>query len=156
MKYALAIVAILVVAMAGTAPLYAQRRGRIIIRPQTPNPPGPRGRYIDVDYPSPEKRAANLAELLDLTDDQKQKVVAIFVDQDKQTLALWSDDSLAADARTKKIAQVRDAATKRVRELLTDEQQKKYDALGKEEKPSSDARPLPPSVATPSAGGTKR
>jgi hypothetical protein len=60
-------------------------------------------------------------------------VQAIFADQDKQTLALWSDESLAADARTKKIAEVRDAAMKKVRDLLTGEQKKKYDAIGTDE-----------------------
>ncbi len=106
------------------------------MRPQTPPGHGQTGRYIDVDYPSPEKRAANLAELLNLTEEQKQKVEAIFLEQDKQTMALWSDESLAADARTKKISQARDAAVKKVRDLLTGEQQKKYDALGPAEKPA--------------------
>jgi Spy/CpxP family protein refolding chaperone len=135
MKRIIAIVATVVVAMASANPAQAgpQRRGRIIIRPQIPPAPGQRGRYIDVDYPTPEKRAANLAELLSLSDDQKQKVQAIFADQDKQTLALWSDESLAADLRTKKIAEVRDAAMKKVRDLLTGEQKKKYDAIGTDE-----------------------
>jgi hypothetical protein len=135
MKRIIAIVAAVVIAMASTNPAQAgpQRRGRIIIRPQIPPAPGQRGRYIDVDYPTPEERAANLAELLNLSGDQKQKVQAIFAEQDKQTLALWSDESLAADARTKKIAEVRDAAMKKVRGLLTGEQKKKYDAIGTDE-----------------------
>lgn len=138
MKRLIIIFAAAIVTMAGVCPALAapQRRGRIIIRPQTPNAPGPRGRYIDVDYPTPEQRAANLAELLSLTDDQKQKVQAIFVEQDKQALALWSDQSLTADVRTKKIDELREAAMKRVRDLLTEEQKKKYDALSTEEKPA--------------------
>jgi Spy/CpxP family protein refolding chaperone len=136
MKRMLAIVAAMVLAMASIGAAAPQRRGRIIIRPQTPNPPGPRGRYIDVDYPGPEKRVANLSELLDLTDDQKQKALALFVEQDKETLSLWSDDALAADVRTSKIDAVRNTTMKKFRELLTDEQKKKYDALGGEEKPA--------------------
>ena len=138
MKRVVVIVAMAVAAMAASNPAMAQpqRRGRIIIRPQTPNPPGPRGRYIDVDYPTPEKRVSNLSELLDLTDDQKQKALALFIEQDKQTLALWSDDSLAADARMKKIDELRAAAMKKFRDLLTDEQKKKHDALATEDKPS--------------------
>jgi hypothetical protein len=138
MKCIVAIVATALAATAAANPALAapQRRGRIIIRPQTPNPPGPRGRYIDVDYPTPQKRVANLSELLDLTEDQKQKALGIFVEQDKQTLALWSDESLTADARTKKIEEVRAAAMKKFRDLLTDEQKKKYDALGTDEKPA--------------------
>ena len=133
------VVGAVIVAMAIPNPAQAapQRRGRIIIRPQTPNPPGPRGRYIDVDFPTPEKRAANLAELLGLNDDQKQKVQAIFVEQDKQAMALWGDESLTADARNKKIADVRSEAVKKIRDLLSEEQKKKYDAIGTEEKPAS-------------------
>jgi hypothetical protein len=134
MKRIVTIVAIALAAVASVNPVQAapQRRGRIIIRPQTPNPPGPRGRYIDVDYPTPEKRVANLSELLDLSDDQKQKALAIFADHDKQTLALWSDSSLTPEARTKKTEEVRAAAMNKFRDLLTDEQKKKYDALGTE------------------------
>src|SRR4051794_41848182 len=130
MKRILVIVATALATMVAVNPVLGspQRRGRIIIRPQTPNPPGPRGRYIDVDYPSPEKRVDNLSELLSLTDEQKQKALAIFVEQDKQALALWSDEALAADARTKKIDDLRAAAMKKFRDLLTDEQKKKYDA----------------------------
>lgn len=117
---------------------YAQYRPpRIIIRPQPPAPPGPAGRrYVEMDYPTPEKRASNLAELLTLTDDQKQKVQAIFAEQEKQALAVWSDDSLTNEARLKKIDGLRVAATKAVRELLTDEQRKKYDDLGNVAKPA--------------------
>jgi hypothetical protein len=120
-----------------------QRRPRIIIRPQTPNPPGPRGRYVDVDYPSPEKRANNLAELLGLGDEQKQKVQAIFVEQDKQAMAIWADKKMAGDVRDKKIAETRDTASKQVRDLLTDEQRKNYDALVPPEKPVEKIRLQP-------------
>ena len=111
---------------------YAQYRPpRIIIRPQPPPPPSPEGRrYVEMDYPTPAKRAANLAELLNLTDDQKQKVQAIFVEQEKEALAVWADDTLTADARAKKVADLRAQATKKVRDLLTDDQKKKYDEIG--------------------------
>ena len=137
MRRVIVIAAVVIMAIAGANLALAspQRRGRIIIRPQTPPGHGDRGRYVDVDYPTPEKRAANLAELLNLTDDQKQKVQVIFIEQDKQTLALWSDNSFSAEARTKKIDDAREAAMKKVRDLLTDEQKKKYDAVGAEEKP---------------------
>lgn len=120
------------------------RPPRIIIRPQPPPPPGPAGRrYVEMDYPTPEKRAANLTELLDLTEDQKQKVTAIFVEQDKQSSAVWADDSLATDARNKKLAGIRAGAARKVRDLLTDEQKKKYDALGAVEKPPEKIRLQP-------------
>jgi len=142
MKRILTIVVITITAMVCTNPAAAepQRRPRIIIRPQTPNPPGPRGRYVDVDYPSPEKRAANLAEVLGLNEDQKNKVQAIFVEQDKQAFAIWSNEKMSADVRDKKLAEAREAASKQVRGLLTDEQKKKYDALAPPEKPSEKIR----------------
>ena len=137
---AITIAAMLVTNAAGAEP---QRRPRIIIRPQTPNPPGPRGRYVDVDYPSPEKRAANLAELLGLSDEQKNRVQSIFVEQDKQAMAIWSDEKMAADVRDKKLAEARDAALKQVRELLTDEQKKKYDTIAPADRPAEKIRLQP-------------
>ena len=112
-----------------------QRRGRIIIRPQIPPEHGPRGRYTDVDYPTPEKRTANLSELLAFSEEQKTKVQAIFVEQDKQTTAVWSDDSLTTEARTRKIDDLRDAAMKQVRALLTDDQKRKYDDIAADPQP---------------------
>ena len=137
----IAVFAFLVMASAPSA--LAQRKYRLEMKPQ--RPPGTDfGRhYEDVDYPTPEKRAANLTELLNLTDDQKQKVQAIFVDQDKQGIALWADDSLTVEARTKKLAELRSAVTKRIRELLTDEQKKKYDALATGDKPPDKIRLQP-------------
>jgi hypothetical protein len=140
MRWQIAMVAAALVTMgiAGPAQAAPQRRGRIIIRPQVPPVTGPGRHYVDVDYPTPEQRAANLAELLNLTDDQKQKVQSIFVEQDKETLALWSDESLSDATRTKKIAEIREAATKKIRDLLTDEQKRKYAALSTEEKPTTE------------------
>jgi len=120
------------------------RPPRIIIRPQPPPPPGPAGkRYVEMEYPSPDKRAANLAELLGLTDEQRAKVKDIFAEQEKQSAELWSDDSLSIDARSKKLAEVRVGAVKRVREVLTDDQRKQYDALDPSRKPQDKPRLQP-------------
>ncbi len=96
-----------------------------------------------MDYPTPEKRAANLAELLDLTDDQRDKVKEIFVDQDKQTSAVWNDTELSVEARNKKLADVRSDAVHKVRDVLNDEQRKKYDALDPAGKPQDKPRLQP-------------
>ncbi len=129
MVRALVIRILLLVTVTNALPVLAQRPYRLEMKPQ--RPPGRNfGRhYEDVVYPTPEKRAANLAELLALTDDQKQKVQAIFADQDKQSFALWADESSSEAVRLRKIAELRDATTKKVRDLLTDEQKKKYVAL---------------------------
>ncbi len=140
MKRALAIAILAFVMVASALPCLAQRKYRLEMKPQ--RPPGANfGRhYEDVDYPTPEKRAANLAELLNLTDDQKQKAQAIFLAQDKQSFALWADESLTESARGKKITELREATAKQVRDLLTDEQKKKYDELGASAKPAADKR----------------
>lgn len=132
MRSIVGIVAIFLAVLPFPTRSFAQYRPpRIIIRPQPPPPPSPEGkRYVEMDYPTPEKRADNLSELLHLTDPQRDKVRAIFVEQEKESLALWSDDSLNSEARNKKLAGVREVAVKKVRELLTDGQKKKYDELG--------------------------
>src|SRR4051812_36789166 len=139
---AVVVVAIVLAATVAAANSEPQRRNRIIIRPQVPNAPGPRGRCVDVDYPTPEKRAANLAELLTLTDEQRQKVRDIFVEQDSRTSEVWADESLAAEALEKKIAGVRDEIRKKIRQILTDDQRKQYDALTPE-KPAERIRLQP-------------
>ena len=137
------IVAIVTIAVVAVTTATAQRRGRIIIRPQTPPVTGPGRHYQDVDYPTPEKRAANLTELLALTDDQRQKVLTLFIDQDKQNAALWADESLTVEVRTKKISDIRASVTRTIRDLLTDEQKKKYDALATGDKPAEKIRLQP-------------
>lgn len=95
-----------------------------------PNPPVRHGGgWRNVDYPSPEKRAENLAQLLGLSNEQRQQVVALFIDQEKQSNEILEDSSLTQKQRTTKIDDLRDATVKQVRALLTDEQKKKYDAI---------------------------
>lgn len=131
MKSIIGFAVILFAALSITTRADAQYRPpRIIIRPQPAPPPNPAGkRYVEMNYPSPDKRAANLAALLDLTDEQRDKVKDIFIDQEKQSSALWDDQSLEPHDRLKKLDEVRAAAVKKVRDVLTDEQKKKYDAL---------------------------
>ena len=129
MARALVVRMLLLFTVTSALPIFAQRPYRLEMKPQRP-PGRDFGRhYEDVGYPTPEKRAANLGELLTLTDEQKPKVQAIFVEQDKQSFALWADESLTDAARIRKIAELRDATTRKIRDLLTDEQKKKYDAL---------------------------
>ena len=129
MNRALAIATLSLVTLASAFPAFAQREYRLEMKPQ--RPPGSNyGRhYQDVDYPTPEKRTANLNELLNFTNDQKQKVLVILTAQDQQASAIWSDESLSDAARAKKVADLRAVTTAKVRDLLTDEQKSKYDAL---------------------------
>ena len=73
MRALIGVVAVFLAAVSITTRAEAQYRPpRIIIRPQPAPPPSPAGkRYVAMDYPSPEKRAANLAAMLDLADEQR-------------------------------------------------------------------------------------
>ena len=145
MRSLVGLAAILVAALSITTRAEAQYRPpRIIIRPQPAPPPNPSGkRYVEMNYPSPEKRAANLAGLLDLTDEQRNKVKDIFVLQEKESSALWDDQSVEPHERLKKLDEVRIAAVRKVRDVLTDEQKKKYDALDPASKPAEKPRLQP-------------
>lgn len=110
----------------------AQQQGVRILPIHPPNPPlqlPHEYRHVRISYPTPEKRADNLAALLDLSSEQKSNVLALFIDQDKQGKDLWNDPSLTEVSKTRKIDELRDATVQRVRGLLTDEQRKKYDAI---------------------------
>ena len=120
-----------------TGALRASAQGRLM-RIHPPNPPVHHGGgWRNVDYPTPEKRAENLAQLLGLSDEQKQKVVALFTEQDEKSNEILANSSLTQQRRTARIDALRDATVKQVRELLTDEQQKKYDAIA----PAKPTRP---------------
>jgi hypothetical protein len=115
------------------APASAQVQQQIRILPiHPPNPPvhDPHGyRHVRVSFPSPEQRADNLAQLLGLSSEQKDRIQAIFIDQDKRSTALWDDTSLAAPARIARLEQLRDETVQKVRPVLSTEQRKKYDAI---------------------------
>lgn len=145
MRALIGVVAVFLAAVSITTRAEAQYRPpRIIIRPQPAPPPSPAGkRYVAMDYPSPEKRAANLAAMLDLADEQRDKVKDIFVEQEKQSSALWEDQTLEPHDRLKKLDDLRAGAVKKVREVLTDEQRKKYDAFDPSVKPAEKPRLQP-------------
>lgn len=117
-------------AVAWAAPLTCGAQQVRLIPIHPPNPPVRHGGgWRNVNYPGPEKRAENLAKLLALSDEQKEKVQALFIDQDKQSDDIWQDTSLPPAQRTQKLDDLRDATVKKVREILTEEQRKKYDAI---------------------------
>lgn len=131
MKYqGAAVILACILALSCAAPLACQDQRIRIIPIHPPNPPVRHGGgWRNMNYPTPEKRAENLAQLLSLSDEQKQKVQTLFVNQDKESDAIWEDSSLSQAQRTRKIDELRDATVKQVRDLLTDEQKRKYDAI---------------------------
>ncbi|MGH9521037.1 MAG: hypothetical protein ACRD3E_00745 [Terriglobales bacterium] len=115
------------------SPAHAQPQHVVTVLPiHPPNPPlhAPHDyRHVRISYPTPETRAKNLAELLDLSSEQKSRVLALFVEQDAKAKNLWSDASITGPARDQKIDALRDATVQQVRAVLTAEQRAKYDAL---------------------------
>jgi len=70
-----------------------------------------------------------LTKQLDLTPDQVTKVKAIDDDSMKQSMAVRSDDSVAAPDKRAKMMDIRKASQDKIRAVLTDEQKTKYDAM---------------------------
>lgn len=116
---------------AGPAHAQPQQRTSILrIHPHNPPVNNPHDyRHERASFPTPEKRAENLVQLLGLSSEQKDQVQAIFVDEDKQSTALWADTSLAPQARIGKLDELRDATVQKVRTVLNDDQRKKFDAI---------------------------
>lgn len=97
---------------------------------QGPGPGGPpEGHRGGGPGANPKERAAHLAKKLNLTDEQKSKVEAIFQYEQKQLDKLREDSSLSREDRRAKFQQIRESTSSRVKEVLTKEQQQKYDEM---------------------------
>jgi Spy/CpxP family protein refolding chaperone len=75
------------------------------------------------------ERMQNLARQLNLTDAQKEKIEPILLDSAKQVDALRNDNSLTREQRFAKFRQIHESTLTQIRPVLTDEQQKKLDAM---------------------------
>ena len=83
--------------------------------PGGPHGPGMRGR----------QNFDRLAEQLNLTDEQKPKVQAIFESQREQMRDLWQDQSLSREDRMAKMKSIREATDTKLKAVLTIDQYKK-------------------------------
>lgn len=81
---------------------------------------------------TPEERAKNnttrLAEKLNLTDDQKTKVEAIFLDQAKASVKLREEAAGDRDAMRTKMQKLNEETNTKISALLTDDQKKAFEA----------------------------
>ena len=75
---------------------------------------------------SPEDRVNRLNTELNLTDDQKTKITAIYKDQADQMAKLREDTSLSQDDRRAKMMDMNKAANEKINALLDKDQQKKF------------------------------
>lgn len=78
---------------------------------------------------SPEQRADRMAKALNLSDDQKSKVLDILNGEQKQMSDLRADTSLSQQDRRSKMREMREGTASQIRALLNSDQQQKYDQM---------------------------
>jgi protein CpxP len=78
------------------------------------------------------QRVENLSKQLNLTDDQKPKVRAIYEDAANQRQALRQDTSLSRQDRMEKMRAINQSTRKQIENILTAEQKKKWNEIMKE------------------------
>lgn len=78
---------------------------------------------------SPEDRTEHLTKTLNLSDDQKSKVLSILQDEQKQMEAVRSDSSLSRDDRWSKMRDIHQNTTNQIKGTLNPDQAKKFDEM---------------------------
>ena len=78
------------------------------------------------------ERVETLSKQLNLTDDQKPKVRALFEDQQKQGQELRQDTSLSREDRMEKMRAINQSTRKQIEKILTADQKKKWNEIMKE------------------------
>jgi periplasmic protein CpxP/Spy len=92
-----------------------------------PPPPDHRGGHGHMM--SPEDRTDHLTKALNLSDDQKGKVLSIFQDEQKQMEALRSDNSVSREDRWSKMKQIHENTVSQIKGTLNPDQAKKFDEM---------------------------
>jgi Spy/CpxP family protein refolding chaperone len=81
-----------------------------------------------------ESRMEYLSKELNLTDEQKTKLKPILADEGKQMRAVHDDTSLTQDQRREKMKELRANSETQINDILTPEQQKKFEELKAQQK----------------------
>jgi Spy/CpxP family protein refolding chaperone len=79
----------------------------------------------------PQTHLDHLSQMVNLTDEQKAKILPIFQDTSKQTQEVRQDTSLSEQDRRAKMRSIHDKSMAQVRAVLTPEQQAKLDEMKK-------------------------
>jgi protein CpxP len=74
----------------------------------------------------PQQRVNMLAKRLNLTDDQKQKLLPILTDEQQQMQAIHQDSSQSRDDRMAKMKSLRQQTDDKINGILNDDQKTKY------------------------------
>ena len=102
--------------------------------------------------PSADDQVKNLTEQLSLTDDQQARAKTILEDTHSQMQKLRQDDSMSREDKMAKMQSLHETASGKIREILTADQQKKFDDMQKEMQDNMHQRPggdAPPKDAPP-------
>jgi len=81
---------------------------------------------------NPEDRTERLTKALNLSDDQKSKVLSILQDEQKQMEAVRSNTNLSRDDRWAKIREIRQNTTTQIKGTLNADQAKKFSDMQQE------------------------
>ena len=104
--------------------------------PPAAPPQGPMGEHHDHmgrmgGPPSPQQHLDHLAQVLNLTDDQKAKIKPILEDTHTQSDSIRKDSLLSQQERFTKLRELHEKSMAQVRGFLTPEQQTKLDSMNK-------------------------
>lgn len=120
--------------------------------PATPPPPASpaagEGQHRGGGRMSPEATLQRLSERLNLTDDQKAKILPLLQDQADQAKAIMRDESISREERREKMRPIMEATHEKIRALLTAEQQEKFDKMH-DRGPGDRKGPPPPAGEQP-------
>ncbi len=81
-----------------------------------------------------ENRLEEMSKQLNLTDDQKAKLKPILQDEAQQLQAVHNDTSLSHDQKMAKVKEIREAHKPQINDILTPDQQKKWEEMKKKAK----------------------
>jgi hypothetical protein len=88
--------------------------------------------------PSPEQTAEHrmqmMAQQLQLTEPQKEKIMPILMEEAPKIKAVKSDASLPQNEKLAKLMQIRNDANDKIRPLLTSTQQQKLDQMRQQQR----------------------
>jgi len=81
--------------------------------------------------PSAQERTDHLAKELNLSEDQKAKVLSIYQDEDKQMSALHSNSGASREDRWSKMKQIHESTASQIKGVLNAQQAKQFEAMEK-------------------------
>jgi protein CpxP len=122
------------------------------IQPEPSAPPAPGEMPPHPRIPNPQRMLQMLSKQVNLTDDQKAKILPLYQAAFDQIKALHDDASLSDDEKHEKMRDIMQSTRKQVGDLLTPEQKEKFQSMhggahdhdNPPPPPPADAPPLPP------------